>query len=773
MSDEIEIVIDSNQTIVESELIIDVVNNNNIVDIESSEPDVVVTFKKQEYVITGDDMYIPLSYDEAPQWLKDTITNITDFSLNQKLTEIGALSNTLYGLIDELNVAKNTYTMSIINSAEIDERINARIETLNSSLSGSDATIVDLIATKATPTEASSLALNVLTASINDGAISSLVSNLQNAISTTNSTLSNNIDIVHSEMTGDFEATSEAIDAIETSVTSINGILTSHAGQITNLQASASTVDGKIATANSSVINTVNTTIANGDAVVTSKWAYNSTLNIGGTNYNSGFGLSNSAGTGVGSEFWIDASKLKFTNSAKTGRVAPFTIDASTATPQIYFNGKVSFSNVNGANMSGSNLLYNSAPAIGMETKGWQADHNTTGIASNGILASGDPYRPAGGGAFYQNIPGTPAVGKVFDMRSTGAVPVIGGQFYEGSAYLNSHRCDSQIYVGWRDSAGSTITWSMGSVVTQTNTTNVLSAWGRSKFIAQAPANAVSCYYYIRGTSTGQANPYVFVSMCYFGIASEGQSVFSSWSEGISASISSSDVSAIANSAVNNIAWQSEVQTAINNNATTIDGAKITTGQILAARINTVGLIADSVRTHNLTAWNTTIENGLITNAKISDGAITNAKIGDASIDAAKIIDGNITNAKIGYASVDTLKIQGEAIVVPRFAEAIGSNRATIYYTPTVTHTVLLICNVQWSTGGEYYVIGVNGAVHKNGRMGSYGSSSFTKAFSISTLVTLSAGVAYSLTFQLSQNGAYYNTALSEWTQITMMGAKR
>ena len=111
--------------------------------------------------------------------------------------------------------------------------------------------------------------------------------------------------------------------------------------------------------------------------------------------------------------------------------------------------------------------------------------------------------------------------------------------------------------------------------------------------------------------------------------------------------------------------------------------------------------------------------------------------------------------------------------MVPRFAEAIGSNRATIYYTPTVTHTVLLICNVQWSTGEQYYVIGVNGAVHKNGIMGSYGSPTFTKAFSISTLVTLSAGVAYSLTFQLSGNGAYSNTAVSAWTQITMMGAKR
>ena len=330
------------------------INNNNAIEITEEDNEFEVTVQKREYVITGDDMYIPLSYDDSPQWLKYTINNITDFSLNQKLTELNLLTTSLNGLITELEVAKNTYTQSIISSLEIDERINSAITTLNSSIASSDATIVDLIATKATPTDASSLALNVLTASINDGAISSLVSNLQNAISTTNSTLSNNIDIVHSEMVGDFEANAEVVNAIETSVTNINGTLTSHAGQITNLQASASAVDGKIATANSSVINTVNTTISNGDALVTSKWAYNSTLNIGGVNYSSGFGLSNSAGTGVGSEFWIDASKLKFTNSAKTGSKAPFTIDASGATPQISFNGIVNFSNITNVPQLGS-----------------------------------------------------------------------------------------------------------------------------------------------------------------------------------------------------------------------------------------------------------------------------------------------------------------------------------------------------------------------------------------------------------------------------------
>lgn len=1011
MSDEIEIAIDSNETIVESELIIDVVNNNNIVDIESSEPDVVVTFKKQEYVITGDDMYIPLSYDEAPQWLKDTITNITDFSLNQKLTEIGALSSTLYGLIDELNVAKNTYTMSIINSAEIDERINARIETLNSSLSGSDATIVDLIATKATPTEALALALNVLTASINDGAISSLVSNLQNAISTTNSTLSNNIDIVHSEMTGEFEATSDAVSGLQTyigvdndgiangtgllsdvkilqkqndgvietntgtwdvmigiedpnnntdndqldiaqkpyatwksldaisgntenrsahvgdvyikytnavegyktydkaykfikvvpdatspystdsegftwavitdtdaqnayvaalnaldladskrrvfvdtptvpynegdlwvrsvsggnqiyraitdrvdnyneldwkiaddaqvnnfvsnvyepemldiqkqvdgqisyyfydsslgqtpaSISGSNGWNTevlkkehhgdiaydkstsagyyydritsswilinsaTNSGLIEALKAASiaqATADGKVShmygvyqstspattgaykywlttakvlkvlegaswvdfaiskldtgdivtvwdsglkdefkyywngntwysqvngglvagskaftdlhtslgalgttvSGHTGQLSTVDSRISNGVATVDSKWQYNSNLIINGVSHNSGFGLSNSAGTGVGSEFWIDASKLKFTNSAKTGRVAPFTIDTTGTTPEITFNGKVSFSNVNGANMSGSNLLYNSAPAIGFETKGWQADYNDTGLASSGILATGDPYRPAGGGAFFQTIPGTPAVGKVFDMRAVGAIPVIGGQFYEGSAYLNSHRCDSRIYVGWADSAGSTITWSMGSVVTQTNAGSVLSTWGRSKFIAQAPADAVSCYYYIRGISTGEANPYVFVSMCYFGRASEGQSVFSNWSEGISAGATTTGeltnnagFTTLGAVASQGYVLPAGVANAINTNTTTINGSKITTRSIAAEQINVTDLFSKNIT-----------YTGVITGGNVAGGGLINSYNGKMKID---LVNGSI-----------------------------------------------------------------------------------------------------------------------------------
>ena len=1009
MSEKIDIIVDSSTDVEAGNQIVSASTDNNI-DIEILEPDYDVTINKREYVITGDNMYIPQTYDEAPQWLKDIIGTITDFSLNQKLTEIGALSSTLYSLIEELNVAKNAYTNSIITSAEIDERINARIETLNSSLSGSDATIVDLIATKATPTEASSLALNVLTASINNGAISSLVSNLQNAISTTNSTLANNIDIVHSEMTGEFEATSDAVSGLQTYIGVDNdgiangtGLLSdvkilqkqndgvietntgtwdvmigienpnnntdndqlditqepyaswkaidvanentfarsSHVGdvyikytnategyktydkaykfikvvpdstspystdsegftwavitdtdaqnayvaalnaldlsdskrrvfmdtptvpydigdlwikavsggnqlyksgsnrtdsynsadwtiaddaQVNNFiseiyepdmldlqkqidgqlnyyfyesslsqtQASISgseswstaakkehhgdiaydrttntgyyydritatwiaitgsenagliealkaasiaqaTADGKVShmygvyqsatpatdgtykywltttkvlkvlsgtswvdfsvskldvgdivtvwdsvlkdefkyywngttwysqtssglvagskaftdldisleqlgntvSGHTSQLSTVDSRIVNGVATVDSKWQYNSNLIINGFSYNSGFGLSNSSGTGVGSEFWIDASRLKFTNSAKTGRVAPFTIDASKTTPEITFNGKVSFSNVNGANMSGSNLLYNSAPTIGIETKGWQSDYNDTGIASSGLIATGDPYRPTGGGAFHQYIPGTPPVGRVFDIRAINAIPVIGGQFYEGSAYLNSHRCDSRIYVGWRDSAGATITWSMGDIVTQTNTTNVLATWGRSKFIAQAPANAVSCYFYIRGTSTGQANPYVFASMCYFGRASEGQSVFSNWSEGISAGATytselSNDAGFTTLGAVASQGYvlPAGVANAINTNTTTINGSKITTGSIGALQIN-----VNDIFSKNITYT------GVITGGNVAGGGIIQSYNGKMKID---LVNGSV-----------------------------------------------------------------------------------------------------------------------------------
>lgn len=341
MSEKIDIIIDSSTDVEARDQIVSASSDNNV-DVEILEPDYDITINKKEYIITGDNLYIPKSYEESPQWLKDIIGTITDFTLNQKLTEIGALSSTLTGLIAELEVAKNTYTQSIISSADIDERINTAITTLNSSIAESDATIVDLIATKATPTEASSLALNVLTSSINDGAISSIVSNLQNTISNATSTMSNNIDIVHSEMTGEFEANATVIDSIQTYV----GLDEAGASTGSGLSAYLEGSNGVIGSADSKVANNV---YVDGNGNARSKFEYNSSVNIGGVAYNSGFGIAtnvNSPGYGIpsgDSQFWINASKFKFTNNNKTGYATPFSIDATGSQPQITFNGKVTF----------------------------------------------------------------------------------------------------------------------------------------------------------------------------------------------------------------------------------------------------------------------------------------------------------------------------------------------------------------------------------------------------------------------------------------------
>lgn len=143
--------------------------------------------------------------------------------------------------------------------------------------------------------------------------------------------------------------------------TDLVGVMVANASAVTELSTELSNGTNTWAAADSQVTNSLTTKIANDVASVESKWEYNSVVGINGVYKRSGFGLTTNYSGGSGtkadpytSEFWIDATKLKFTNSAATGRTAPFTIDASGATPQITFNGKVSFSNVTDVPQLGS-----------------------------------------------------------------------------------------------------------------------------------------------------------------------------------------------------------------------------------------------------------------------------------------------------------------------------------------------------------------------------------------------------------------------------------
>lgn len=128
--------------------------------------------------------------------------------------------------------------------------------------------------------------------------------------------------------------------------------IVANAQAITDLDATVNDpVTGTIASAVNSLEQSVNSSIVDGLASVESKFAYDSTLNINGNYYNSGFGLNSSlidpgSGIPVGeSEFWINADKFRFTNTGQTGTATPFSIDAGGAVPNVTFNGLVTFGN--------------------------------------------------------------------------------------------------------------------------------------------------------------------------------------------------------------------------------------------------------------------------------------------------------------------------------------------------------------------------------------------------------------------------------------------
>ena len=408
------------------------------------------------------------------------------------------------------------------------------------------------------------------------------------------------------------------------------------ASDITNLRTELDNEINIWASANSTLENSLRTEIINESARVESKFAYNSNVNINGVWKKSGFGLSTNYISGNGtesnpyvSEFWINASKLKFTNDNVTGQVAPFTIDATGTTPEITFNGKVSFSNVSGAPGSSGNLLYNSAPALGNEQKGWQIGWYNTNIAP--VLGAGfDSWRPSGGGSVYAAIPGAPTVGGVFDVVQTNQVPVVGGSWYDASAYISSHRCTSYVTIAWYDSNDTYINEVGGSQVA-TASGGALTNWGRSVLFAQAPANAVKASFYVRSI-VNNTDPYCFVAFAYLGKSVVGQTVHSDWSEGTSAGATrtselTNDAGFTTLSAVASQGYvlPAEVAHAINTNTTTINGSKITTGSITAAQINVDnalinklnvvgGIVADTITGNEL--------NGIVINGARINGSI-------------------------------------------------------------------------------------------------------------------------------------------------------
>ena len=318
--------------------------------------DLDITVAKKEYTIVGDDIYIPQLYDDAPQWMKDLVGLVVDVSMTTNSTK---LINDMNAMLQEFAVSYvplNQYTQSILDLGNEDMRLNAIIETLNSNfnngLSNANAQIINLQMTKASKDEVVAQVIQTLAAQLAnpDSNLGATVVRLDQAIATEQAARALSMNVLTASMEGLNEDIIANAEVLENALAYV-GIDEAGASTGTGLSGYLEASDGTIGGADSELANSIRIT-AEG---VESKWAYNSIVNINGTYKKSGFGLTSNIISGSGtqanpynSEFWIDATKLRFTNSNATGRTAPFTIDASGATPQIMFNGNVSFTNVTG-----------------------------------------------------------------------------------------------------------------------------------------------------------------------------------------------------------------------------------------------------------------------------------------------------------------------------------------------------------------------------------------------------------------------------------------
>lgn len=614
-SKDIEVIIDKNVSLID----------NNI-DVKTLEPEYEITINRKEYNVVGDELYIPKRYEDAPQWLRDIIDNVTDVALSAKISEINDLTQSLNNLIVELEVAKNTYTQSITSSNDINERINTAIETLNSSVMESDATILGLATTRVTPEQAQAISIDAIRTSLNDtisgNSLGSIISGLSETTTTGDYTNAQSIEVLQSTIEGNADATATAIDTINT----FAGI--DETGAYTYTGLTGYLVDpntGMIGGGQSELQNTITTT---GDSVE-AKFEYGSNIKIGGKYYNSGFGLKTTMSGGDGtisdpynSEFWINAEKFKFTNNLVSGQATPFSIDATGLQPKIKFNGIVDFSNISNSelgninNILSSNLIKNSEMIIESTETGIQwlrsdlwhrrnsgLDTYTAGVTRNKI-GNYSPYTLLNGATAWIHQDGSEpefSADLMFDND--------GGQFtylghmvnqldwYQVSGYIGSINCEAKIVVVFSDGVGQIVNQVISEALTGKPGGSYLEDFHNYYINVQVPEGAKYATIIFRkyGTTSG-SDSLMFVSKPQF-INTVGSST-----------------RRIPYSENGNASGLSGMAYADMRNVTTIDGSKITTGSIDALQI-----ASDAISGKTITGG--TI-NGAIINGVQINGAI-------------------------------------------------------------------------------------------------------------------------------------------------------
>jgi hypothetical protein len=153
---------------------VDIITRTHVPSIVES-TDLEVSIAKREFNIVGDNVYIGSSADTAPQWLQNVLDNAVAAAMYQSKAEYDSL-------LAELQVAKNAYYEQVNINATINSIIASHLTTLNASVGANSGNIVSLDAIKTSAAEVAAITIDILNASLLDGAINAKVGLVNTAI---------------------------------------------------------------------------------------------------------------------------------------------------------------------------------------------------------------------------------------------------------------------------------------------------------------------------------------------------------------------------------------------------------------------------------------------------------------------------------------------------------------------------------------------------------------------------------------------------------------
>lgn len=126
------------------------ISTQSAVDVCTLSAEASVIARKKEYSIVGDAVYVSSSIDEIPEWMTSILDQLAGNVIDSFGSTLAGIQSSFNTAIYEINLAKNTYTDSIISKETIDGMIISRLQGVNATLGNIQSNYIDLTSVVAT-----------------------------------------------------------------------------------------------------------------------------------------------------------------------------------------------------------------------------------------------------------------------------------------------------------------------------------------------------------------------------------------------------------------------------------------------------------------------------------------------------------------------------------------------------------------------------------------------------------------------------------------------